>query len=1339
MDEPDPLIGQTVGEFKILRLLGAGGMGKVYLAEQTSLKRKVAIKVLPQHMMQEQATVDRFEREAMLAAQLTHPNVAQVYTIGSGRNVHFVAMEFIGGGDVYAIMKGKGRIPVDEGAEMLRQALLGLASAHSRGIIHRDLKPQNLMMSEDGIIKVADFGLARAIEAHSSLTASGTVLGTPLYMSPEQAHSKEVDRRTDIYGLGATFYHMICGRPPFEGDTPISVMFKHVGEPLTSPKEIDPDFPEELCTIVEKMMAKKPADRYQTCEEVLTDLMPFCQAHPVPFLKPMKKAEESDRGSALQSRVADREGEADKTVAVSEPDAESGEKFPTIEMKEREEEGEPAGVDRAAETQAAPPDYSEVVKAGPEPEPKKKPKKKAKKKGKPEPVPEAESAIREAQTQISKSHAQRLARPGRRGRIAAQEAEGRKRMALFGGTVLAAALVIGLIYVFVNREPAERPDPGKRPATSTPTTTPAVTPVADTKGGPAVYTQWPFDAAEAKRRQEETAKALGLPVEKTIKLPRDVEMKFVLIPAGEFEMGATEEKVEQLREEHKDAKWIHENLPNEAPRHRVRISRPFYLGKHEVKQGQWQVLADSNPSKWKGRPSIPVGNVSWEDAQNQFIQRLNLKASTGEVVSRSPAGDEDTIKGRFSLPSEAQWEYACRAGTATDYFHGDEPWPEGAKETLNGYAWHGGNWESVAHITGDRKPNAWGLHDMHGNFWEWTADFFDANYYRTSPKVDPVNTRDTGKHVLRGGCCWDSTPALRSSFRTGDPPGREVIGLRLELSVPLEAPDTAPSWARGCVLAYSFDGDTLYDKGGKRHVRDLSGRGHDGELVGGTTAEGHSGQCVQLNGRGEHVTLGHVEALNFTKSQPFTYLAWVRPAGGNDDGRSTIMGKIDGGPGGAQRGDIFQFDVKDGHFIWEGVTDTRKGFDTRTKVAWQPGRWHLAAVTYDGSGLTAGSRLYLNGEPLEMKKAEPTEIPGDFRSDADFRLGGRAHQFGGARYFLGGEIDETAVWSRALSAQEIKALYDYSKTGNSYCEAIGRVAGAAQDAAYTNPLGMKLIRIPAGEFMMGSTPEEIAGLLAEADGWARTFVASEVPRHQVRIRRDFLMGRFEVTRGQYERFVEATGYVTVAEKQGGCHTSFQGKWQRVVDCNWRQPYFEQTDEHPVVCLAFADTQAFCHWLNQYDTTKPEGFEYRLPTEAEWEYAARGPRSLRYPWGNDWDGTKANWADKSSGLKGEKECDDGFPRSSPVGSYSPHGDSPFGISDLVGNAGEWCLDWYDAQYYQRSPVDDPVNAKAGNTRAVRSGDFGSPAPYCHPTRRWGLTLDSRHWGSGFRVVLSPVRQ
>jgi len=461
MGKDDPLIGQKLGEFRILELLGAGGMGKVYLAEQAGLEREVAVKVLPKHVTEDEAAVARFEREAKLAAQLTHPNIGQVYSIGAEGETHFVALELITGGDVAGLVTAKGRIPADEGAEIIRQALQGLGSAHLEGIVHRDIKPQNVMLSAHGIVKVMDFGLARALAADSSLTASGTVLGTPLYMSPEQANSQPVDERTDIYALGAAFYHMICGRPPFEGDTPISVMYKHVNEPLPSPKEIDPDIPEKICAVIDKMMAKRPDDRYQTCEEVLAELEPFCQAHPAK-ISPVLEATSS---------------EADKTMAISEADGEAEEQFPSIEVREG------VDADRVAETQAAPADHSEVIKEGPKPRAKKK--KKSKRTGKePAPPPEPESVVREAQTQISKSHEQRLARGGRRRRTAVQEAEARKRMMLFGGAIAAAALVVGVIYWAANRPRGGRPATkgattiAKSTTTSTTTVKPSVEPPA---------------------------------------------------------------------------------------------------------------------------------------------------------------------------------------------------------------------------------------------------------------------------------------------------------------------------------------------------------------------------------------------------------------------------------------------------------------------------------------------------------------------------------------------------------------------------------------------------------------------------------------------------------------------------------------------------------------------------------------------------------------------------------------------------------------------------------------------------------------------------------------------
>ena len=272
MAKSDPLINQTLGEFRILRLLGSGGMGRVYLAEQAALQREVAVKVLSQHIVEDQSAIERFKREAILAAKLTHTNIAHVYTIGELEDVHFVAMELISGGDVSDIMKGKGRLPVDEAVQIIRQALLGIGSAHAEGIIHRDIKPQNLMLTADGTVKVTDFGLARALAADSSLTASGAILGTPLYMSPEQAESKPTDHRTDIYSLGATLFHMLCDEPPFTGNTPVSVLLKHVSHPLTFPEDIGSAIPAKVATFIRKMMAKEPDKRFQSCEEALASL-----------------------------------------------------------------------------------------------------------------------------------------------------------------------------------------------------------------------------------------------------------------------------------------------------------------------------------------------------------------------------------------------------------------------------------------------------------------------------------------------------------------------------------------------------------------------------------------------------------------------------------------------------------------------------------------------------------------------------------------------------------------------------------------------------------------------------------------------------------------------------------------------------------------------------------------------------------------------------------------------------------------------------------------------------------------------------------------------------------
>lgn len=296
--------------------------------------------------------------------------------------------------------------------------------------------------------------------------------------------------------------------------------------------------------------------------------------------------------------------------------------------------------------------------------------------------------------------------------------------------------------------------------------------------------------------------------------------------------------------------------------------------------------------------------------------------------------------------------------------------------------------------------------------------------------------------------------------------------------------------------------------------------------------------------------------------------------------------------------------------------------------------------------------------------------------------------------------------------------------------------------AWENGLGMRFVLVPAGEFVMGSSQEDIEALKARfgAANIRNERVAVEKPRHTVQITRPLLMGKHEVTVAQFRRFVEATGHKTDAERGKGPFVhGGTDSWEKKPDANWRSPGFQQADDHPVVCVSWNDAQKFIEWMNTTDTKKARSWAYRLPTEAEWEYAARGPERREWAWGSDWDGTRTNFADKQSGLPwGDQKSDDGHARTAPVGSYSPKGDTPLGLADMTGNVWEWCQDWFDPAYYGSSPVKDPVNTKEGNRRVERGGSWAFTPDYCRAAFRFALEPVESYDTLGFRVVLAPAR-
>ena len=306
-----------LGEFRLVRRLGVGGMAEVWLAEQTSLHRMVAIKMLKADALTDETLVKRFEVEAKAVATLNHPNIVQIYTVGRHKGTQFIAQEYVDGNSLREILRKKGPLDLQRGIHVMRQVAGALQAAGERGIVHRDIKPENIMISKKGEVKVADFGLAQLSEGGEKLhlTSEGMTLGTPHYMSPEQVQGDKLDPRSDIYSFGVTCYHMLSGETPFKGDTAVSVAVQHLNTEPPSLRDLRPDLPEGLCAMVARMMAKSLKDRYPNAQAISNELRGLAKSvkegdapttAPAPSGKPGSKATPAKAGAGKPAAAKTR-------------------------------------------------------------------------------------------------------------------------------------------------------------------------------------------------------------------------------------------------------------------------------------------------------------------------------------------------------------------------------------------------------------------------------------------------------------------------------------------------------------------------------------------------------------------------------------------------------------------------------------------------------------------------------------------------------------------------------------------------------------------------------------------------------------------------------------------------------------------------------------------------------------------------------------------------------------------------------------------------------------------------------------------------------------------------
>ena len=265
---------QQIPGFQILSKLGQGAMATVFKATQISLERTVAIKVLPKRLSENREFVDRFYREGRAAARLNHANIVQAIDVGEAAGYHYFVMEYVDGKTVYDQLTNGKCFQENDALSILLQVGRALEHAHARGFIHRDVKPKNIMITNEGVVKLADMGLAREISDYETAEAeAGRAYGTPYYISPEQIRGEiNIDFRADIYSLGATLYHMVTGRVPFEASTPSAVMHKHLKEPLVPPDHVNTNLSSGTGEIIEVMMAKRRDSRYGSTTDLIADI-----------------------------------------------------------------------------------------------------------------------------------------------------------------------------------------------------------------------------------------------------------------------------------------------------------------------------------------------------------------------------------------------------------------------------------------------------------------------------------------------------------------------------------------------------------------------------------------------------------------------------------------------------------------------------------------------------------------------------------------------------------------------------------------------------------------------------------------------------------------------------------------------------------------------------------------------------------------------------------------------------------------------------------------------------------------------------------------------------------
>jgi len=633
--------------YEIKGVIGKGGMARVYLALHKALNRKVAIKVMNRQEGADFDVNDRFLREARIVANLNHPNIVTIHDVGEHNGHNYLVMELLPSGET---LKDKIKAGVDSqyALSIVRQVATALKVAHEKNIVHRDIKPDNIMFRADGSVVLMDFGIARSVDsAATQMTQAGLIIGTPQYISPEQAQGKNIGPYSDIYSLGIVFYEMLTGKVPYTADTPIALVLKHISEPV-------PDLTGDVAVyqpLLDRMMAKGREQRYSNCDDIIADI--DC----LEAGKPAVHATEIFSAAAV-----DKAKSAAETMSIVADIDRAGEQS-AFQETEILSTATSTGAGTAAIQATEIYNTAASIGAG-------------------KPSVQAAEKLNSATVDKGKERAVKLVEKKKTHTASQSKAGGTKINSLLWITL--GLVIAGGVYVFVDA------DTGK------------------------LKTLVGLDAGPVYPR-------VG---------------RLISIPAGSFEMGNSS------------------GDSTENPVHNVRING-FRLGETEVTQKQWQLVMGSNTSYFKGCDDCPVDSVSWNDVQS-FLENLNKQTGL-----------------RFRLPSEAEWEYACRSGGKDEKYCGGDD--EGK------LAWYGDNSDEKTQSVAQKKANGLGLYDMSGNVWEWTQDCWHDSYDGAPSNGQAWGRGTCAQSVLRGGSWIGVAGGLSSTgrFRSSPDKGNRNFGFRV--------------------------------------------------------------------------------------------------------------------------------------------------------------------------------------------------------------------------------------------------------------------------------------------------------------------------------------------------------------------------------------------------------------------------------------------------------------------------------------------------------------------------------------------------------------------------------